>query len=382
MADFSLRLYAPVLVAAGVFVDEVTDPSRATWRRSVRATGGPWLGTFRLYDEEAVLRTWFNEYLGYEIEERYGAPTWRGLIWEMDYTHLGITRRRSLAGVKNAVKGIYTDTTDTVQETTWATKTSSISRFGRMEEILVMDGYLAATVEGRRDKVLAERAWPNAQPTGGRGARTTYLDVSVAGYAFTANNKYVTDADGLTGDADEWVTAIVGTDLEFLAAGRIQANTFQVKRTLNVPQRAWETLTEIASLGDSSLVPWKIYADLNRLVHYEQVDKTPRYFLHGGKLYDATSLKTEVAPWLLEAGVVVRDMEYPVGTAEAGSWLDDNRDIYLEELTVTGDGGLSWSTEDFSETELLAAQEDYLRSLGGSGTFQTGFGDTGGGPQK
>lgn len=361
MADYSLRLYAPVLVAAGSFVEDMTTRAK-NWRRTKRANGGDWLGTFRLYDSEAVLRTWFNERLGFHFEERYGLVTWEGMIWEMEYTHLGISRRRSLDGVANAVKALYTDETDTIQESTWATQAQSLAQYGRMEELIVMDGYPQATAEGRRDKVLAERAWPAAKPVGGRRSRESYLDVTVAGYIFTGNNLYVTAADGLPGNANVWIENIVGTDLEFFSAGRIATNAFQVIRELTVPQRAMETLTEIAELGDNSQVPWRIFSETGRRLSYQQVDKTPRYYLHSGKIYDSSALKTEVAPWLMEAGVVVRDMEYPVSSPEQGAWLDDGRDIYLEEITAS-EGGISWSTEEFSETELLAAQEDYQRRL-------------------
>lgn len=361
MAEHSLRLYAPVLVSAGSFVEDVTTRAQ-NWRRTKRANGGDWLGTFRLYDSEAVLRTWFNERLGFHFEERYGLVTWEGLVWEMEYTHLGISRRRSLDGVANAVKALYTDETDTIQESAWATQAQSMAQYGRMEELIVMDGYPQATAEGRRDKVLAERAWPAARPMGGRAKRESYLEVTVAGYIFTGNNLYVTAADGLTGNANAWVEDIVGTDLEFFSAGRLATNTFQVKRELTVPQRALETLNEITELGDTSQVPWRLFSETGRLLSYQQVDKSPRYYLHSGKIYDSSALKTEVAPWLMEAGVVVRDMEYPVSSPEQGSWLDDGRDIYLEEITAS-EGGISWSTEEFSETELLAAQEDYQRTL-------------------
>jgi hypothetical protein len=354
-------LFAPLLVDAGAFVEDLTDKVQ-TWRRSIRARRGPWLGTFRLYGDEPYLRKWFHEYLAFHIEERSQGITWEGLVWEMEYAHQGVTRRRSLDTVQNAVKAIYTDTADAVAESSWATQAQSLGLYGRMEEILIMDNYPQATAEGRRDKVLAERAWPWARPVGGRRGGDTYLDVSVAGYIFTANNKYVTSADGATGNASAWVSSIVSTDLQFLTAGKIGTNTFQMQRTLNVPQRAGDTLFEIAEIGDNSQVPWRFYADVGRVVHYVPFDTTPRYFLRNGEFYTSTSLKQTISPWEMEPGVI-RDMDYPVRGPEQGSWLDDVRDILLEEITAS-ENGVSWSTDDFSEAELLAAQQDYATSIG------------------
>ena len=359
--EFSLHVFAPVLVSAGSFVRDITELARGTWRRSIRAKRGPWLGTFRMYGDERDLRLWFNEWLAYHIEERYGGVTWEGLIWELEFTHRGITRRRSLEHVDNAIKAIYTDEADAVQETAWATQAQSLGIYGRMEEILVMDTYPQATAEGRRDKVLAERAWPIARPVGGRKTHESYLDVSVAGYIFTANNLYVTAADGATGDASEWVSNIVSTDLEFFTAGRISTNTFQMKRELNVPQRAGDTLFEIAELGDNSQTPWRVYAAVGRLLHYEAMSKTPVYYLREGDFFTDEGMRQQVAPWDMRPAVA-RDMDYPVRGYEEGSWLDDVRDLLIEEVTASANG-VSWSTEEFSEADLLAAQEDYSGAI-------------------
>jgi len=359
--NFALNVFAPVLVDAGSFVADITDAARATWRRSIRARRGPWLGTFRMYSDENILQKYFNEWLAYHVEERYQTKTWEGLIWEMELTHRGVTRRRSLDTVANAVKALYTDTSDTVQESAWATQAQSLGLYGRMEEILIMDNYPQATAEGRRDKVLAERAWPIASPVGGRKTSESYLDVSVAGYIFTTNNKYVTSADGSTGNVDVWVSGIAGTDLEFLTIGKIEVNTFQVKRSLSTPQRAGDTLFELADLGDNTQTPWRCYADLDRLIHYTALSKTPVYFLREGQFYTDAGMHQSISPWDMRPEVA-RDMDYPVRGPEQGSWLDDVRDLLIEEVTAS-EGGVSWSTEQFSEADLLAAQQDYAESI-------------------
>ena len=58
---------------------------------------------------------------------------------------------------------------------------------------------------------------------------------------------------------------------------------------------------------------------------------------------------------------VVRDLAHPAaaGRAEPASFLDDARDAYVDEIEVN-DGRLVLKTSLFDETDLLAAQLDYL----------------------
>ena len=69
----------------------------------------------------------------------------------------------------------------------------------------------------------------------------------------------------------------------------------------------------------------------------------------------------EIAAWVVKPGVV-RDMTYPVNKWNYAGWLNDARDIYIEEVEA-GPGGLVLKTELFWEGEILAAQAAYQNSL-------------------
>lgn len=106
MANYSLRLYSPLLMGAD-FLDDVTEMAQ-DWRRSTRLVGGPWLGSFRLIGDLPLLQQWYYNLLGAHLEERAsGITSWAGLIYEMDLTYQGVKRRRSLDLLSNAVKARY-----------------------------------------------------------------------------------------------------------------------------------------------------------------------------------------------------------------------------------------------------------------------------------
>jgi len=357
---YALRLFEPV-VTGTAFVQDLT-PRAMNWQRAVRLMGGCWQGSFSLTGDLSQLQEFFYQRLGYHIEERVsGTLTWEGMIYAMELQNAGVRRRRSLDLMANAVWARYISGIGVVAETSVATEDDSITRYGRKEEMISLDGFPQAAAEARRDTMLAEHAWPWARPLGVSplpgGA---ILNVVVCGYVFTANWEYVTVDDGAMGNVSGWVEDIVDTDCPFLTVGRIDTNTLQVKRELTIDQRAWDTLAELALLGDADGDPWRFYVEIGRTASYEQVDITPRYYLRDNGLYDSLGSRMAVTPWLVQPGVV-RDAQYPVTRAEPGSFLDDARDILVDEVEVSTTSGLMLKTTLISEEEMLAARQEWDR---------------------
>ena len=80
----------------------------------------------------------------------------------------------------------------------------------------------------------------------------------------------------------------------------------------------------------------------------------------GAQVYDNLTAHTPTPPWMLRPAVM-RDMSYrPAARSEPGSFLDDPRDIYVEEVEVTPSGAVSLRTSLFDKSDLLANQLDYL----------------------
>lgn len=106
---FNLRIYSSVLDPNGPKFQMDLTRYNVGWRRSIRAQGGYWLGSFRQTGDAAGLQAAFERWLGYHVQETSGgAKTWEGMIYEMDLTVNGVRRRRSLDLMANAVKTTYT----------------------------------------------------------------------------------------------------------------------------------------------------------------------------------------------------------------------------------------------------------------------------------
>lgn len=361
MSYSSLRVYSPLLQGAE-FIADITEQVSG-YRRSIRRNGGYWLGDFLLYDEPNNLAKFFYERLGcHFVETAGGFVTWEGLIYEMEFTLNGVTRRRSLDTLANHVKTTYLDTAGAAQESTAVTNDESIARFGRKEEMLLLDGVAQAAAEARRDTYLNENGWTWPRVVGmGLGRSDLQLTVALCGYAHTANWRYESVGDGSTGNLSDWLRAIIETDCEFLQAGSIAENTMQVRKETNTPQRAWDVLLDLLDLGDTAGNPYRLYVDNQRRVTYEMVNKQPLYWLRGGTLYNSAGGTGAADPWLLKPGVI-RDTSYPVRRKEHGAWLDDARDCLIDEIEV-GESGIVLKTDEFEEGDLLAAQQDYAAML-------------------
>jgi hypothetical protein len=86
-----------------------------SWRRSVRAKGGYWLGTAAFVGSTDEMLEMFLEGMARRIVENDGGiTTWEGMIVEMDLTLNGVTYRRSLLPCANAVQVVYSKIGDTL----------------------------------------------------------------------------------------------------------------------------------------------------------------------------------------------------------------------------------------------------------------------------
>lgn len=369
----NLILKSPLVYGTPAFVKNISQEA-LNWRRSIRRDGGYWTGSFTIDADPIYLGRFFNEYLGYHLEEFAGAKTWEGLIYEMDLILNGVTRRRSLDLLYNYVTVKYNDDSDAEQTSAAESNAASISRFGRREEYLLLDNYPQAAAEQYRDTFLKEFGWPWARVVGVKlGKRNpayksdNRLDVTVAGYIYTANWRFETAGDGTTDDVSTWISEIVTTDCEFLQTGGIAANTTQVKKDTNMPERAWDVIAELTDLGGldaySFAVPYRFYVDNDRRAFYEQINTSPLYSIRDGQMYTGPGGNTLASPWKVRPGVV-RDFDYPGRLTEIDAWLEDGRDFYVSEVEF-GDGFAYpvLKTDYFEESEALAAQQENIQAM-------------------
>lgn len=107
----TLALYDPLVVGNSGKRD-LTALIGDTWRRSIRHTGGYFIGTAEI-DTTQVAQGYLDELFTYGIlsemrESGGGQETWRGFLSKMDYTRKGEQYTLDMANVANSVRSIYT----------------------------------------------------------------------------------------------------------------------------------------------------------------------------------------------------------------------------------------------------------------------------------
>jgi len=348
---YSLRLYTSAVAGTPGFIGDLTN-SALGWRRSIRGAGGYWIGNFEMTGDLATLQQFFYERLGCHVEERSGGVvTWEGMVYEIDLTWGGIQRRRTLENMSNYAIVNYTDVDSGQQaETSAGQAADSVTRYGRKENRVTVTNVTVTEANAQRDTAVKRNAWPWARPVSiGRGSGQASLAVTVCGYAFTLNWRYLssTTLDGVTGNASTFVSNILTNDAQLVTAGTVNTNTLQVKRESTTPLRAWDAIQRVTGMGDASGNVWRSYVTTGRKLNYEQiVTTTPSYYWRNGSLYAGAALRNEFNPYQVVPGVL-RDAEYPLTRSESGSFLGDARDIWIEEVKVDADGRVALTSEAF-----------------------------------
>lgn len=361
----SLRLYDSPDPSTRKFIADLTKEASETWRRSIRSNGGYWQGDFVMSGNIQDLTRIFYEYLGYHFEERSGGvKTWEGMLYEMELTHGGIVRRRSLEKLANSVTVQYRDLDNARQTSAAATSAASIERYGQREEIVYIDGFDSTAAEAYRDTYLKEFAWPTSLTIGINLGDTSEssLRITVCGYVFTGNWQFAPAGSGATANLSDYMISLIGSDIEFLQIGSIATNTIQVVQSVTTPRRVWDVIAELVGVGDANGNPYRIYVDNERYLVYEMISTDPRYYIRAGQIHAGPGESiSRIDSWSIRPAVF-RDMDYPVRGAEYGAWLSDRRDFYVSEVEV-GPAGVILKTEDFEESEIMAAQQTYLAQM-------------------
>jgi hypothetical protein len=114
MSNFSLMLYNSLKRGNGALWN-CTDRMLETWRRSIRAIGGYWIGTAEYKGTRDDLLEMYLDGMLREVREDVGGLiTWQGYIAEMELTLNGVRYIRSILPVANAIKVSYTRIGDTM----------------------------------------------------------------------------------------------------------------------------------------------------------------------------------------------------------------------------------------------------------------------------
>lgn len=231
--------------------------------------------------------------------------------------------------------------------TTFALNDRSIARYGRRELIVDAGNMPAAGAEDFRDTQLAALAWPqiSAPELAEEGAvepDAARLEIEMVGYWSTAFWRYLTVfTDGAGAAKGDVITDILTTDCDHLSAGIIRANSSLVRLGAESEGRlAGDVLAEIVESGDGADV-YRLQVDGQRRVVYEAIDAgTVGLYRRDGRYYQLAGGQAAVNPFVVPAGVVLRDADWPGGEQHYAGFLTNAADSIIEEIEVTGAGGL------------------------------------------
>jgi len=111
MYNYDLMLFPNILGLTGGTRTFTSLTTKARdWKRSTRANGGFWKGTFTVEGTDEEKLDYFYTWLGSHVVERAGGmTTWEGMVFEMDLNHYGVRRRVSLDDMFNSVSTTYTE---------------------------------------------------------------------------------------------------------------------------------------------------------------------------------------------------------------------------------------------------------------------------------
>ena len=143
------------------------------------------------------------------------------------------------------------------------------------------------------------------------------LLVTVAGYVHTLNWTHATASD-TTVDADAWVSSILTTNCEFVAAQTMSDNTLQVRSSTKLATRCFDEIMRVTAMGDASNNLWRFHLTNGRRAIYEQVNVgVPDYYARGGVIRK----RSLDSMWNHVAGKYVDEAD-AVQTLTAASQLD------------------------------------------------------------
>lgn len=321
------------------------------YRRSSRAIGGYWMGSFRLTTEtmnRAELTDFFDNFLGCRfVETTYGMVTWEGYVVEMYLGQDGSTFQRSLSTdlFANQVRVMYSNAIGAQRVTATAENTDSQSEYGVMANTLTIGQASSTGALALRDTTLTEFGWPRSRDVGtieidafGGAASEDVLEVGLAGYWHSMNWEYQTASNNA--HTDLLLAYLVGLT-DYVTVGRIEDNADDSEsNAYPIPRRRAELIQGIIEQGDSSGNIWQGGVYAGRKFIYEPAPTDWTYQKVGTQILDKGG-----TPPLFEAiqpGFLLFNANAPTGSQPPGtsSVWDDPRYRYIDEVEfMRGENG-------------------------------------------
>lgn len=333
---FNLLAYERLSI--GTFYETNITTFARDWQRTTRALGGYFTGDFTITRDDMTrgeLVDLYNAAIGWRVlESSYSITTWEGEITQLRLILDGVTWLRSMDTARwhNRVKILWGG-----GETAWGENTDSTGLYGDSEYIEQAPSmYNLTAAEARRDRLLAQDAYPRSRAQGGlvidpaREAEVDGLSVTCAGYVFSMNRRH-RETDTAPANASAQVSTLVG-ESEFVTAGSIETNTLQVPiSTGGTPTPLWDLAREIILMGDASGNEWAGGVYAGREFDLVAAETSVTHYWRDGRLYDLAD--NPILPTHAKPGMLVEIVGAPRGRTLPGAavWDQPNR-AYIDEV--------------------------------------------------
>ncbi len=263
-------------------VGDVTAYIWPTYKRMTAAQGGDVSASFQFGGPDALLETWFYEYLGREFEELYGGQRpFYGRIHTMRLAYNRLVLTVSLDWLYNRVACAYTSALDgSTQYTSFFEDAASVGTWGKREYLIRPTDNTVGLAEA--EELAADFLAEFAQPVISRGEvqgklERAQLQVTVQGYGQTLDAELFREESEGDDDADVEV-GVALSGASFITAGNIAANTRQV----NI-QADWQSKLKriewIAGRRDSSGRRYTFGCFGSQAFDYQPVNLSPKYLI-------------------------------------------------------------------------------------------------------
>lgn len=375
MESFILHIRQPPHIDTGIVFEHLRPGIVEKYEHNIARLGGFWTAKWEMplgvTNTADYLRNFFSSYLGCGVQERTRAGiTWEGIIWSMELTLHGLTRRLDRNLIWNAVRCLATDRDGNHHDTAasaaiaidargYHVNQASVNRYDRREFVFTLPEAEIAEAEAAVQKELSMTAFPEAKPIDVDPKAESGLLVEAVGRVYFLNDYYVS-VNSSVGDEtlniSQYISEILAADTNtaVIAPSVIATNTTQTKRIAvdNTPVRVWDKLEELTEIGDTGGNPYSLQVEVGGRVRYELADRNPRY--HWTE-QGPTDLMGGPVSWEMTPSVV-RDMTgMHINGAPSSSFIQDGRDMWPDEVTMTDSAEFPKLTiaESFSPYELL-----------------------------
>lgn len=263
-------------------VGDVTGRMWPTYKRTTAAQGGDVSAEFQFSDVDALLETWFADYLGREFREHYhGQTAFLGRVHTMRLAYNRVVLTVSLDWLYNRVACFYTSAFDNSQLLSdFYDDTASQATWGIREYVIRPTDNTVGLAEA--EQMAQEFLADFAQPRISRGEIQRKLErgnlqVTVQGYSQTLEAQlYNEEAEGEAAAGAEVALALGGAS--FVTAGHIATNA----RLVNI-QADWQSKMKriewIAGRRGSHGRRYTYGCIGSRTFDYQPVDEATRYLI-------------------------------------------------------------------------------------------------------